>query len=82
MLPKYDNGQMVGFQLNAVQPGSFWEQMGIQSGDVVTMFNGQRIDSPESSAAVFKQITEARSVNVVVQGSDGRERTLTYEFQE
>jgi general secretion pathway protein C len=83
MIPKYDpNGQMQGFQLNAVQPGSFWEQMGIQSGDVVTMFNGQRIDSPESSASVLSQITQARSVNVVVQGSDGRERTLTYEFQE
>jgi len=82
MLPKYENGQMTGLQLNAVQPGSLWEQVGIQSGDTVTMFNGQRIDSPESSAAVLKQLTEARSLNVVVQGADGRERTLTYEFQE
>lgn len=82
MLPKYENGQMTGLQLNAIQPGSLWEQVGIQSGDTVTMFNGQRIDSPESSAAVLKQLTEARSLNVVVQGADGRERTLTYEFQE
>ena len=82
ILPKYENGQMVGVQLNAVQPGSLFEQIGIQSGDTVTTFNGMRIDRPEQSANLLRELTEAKSFNVTVQGSDGRERTLTYELSE
>jgi general secretion pathway protein C len=82
ILPKYENGQMVGVQLNAVQPGSLFEQIGIQSGDTVTTFNGMRIDRPEQSANLLRELTEAKTFNVTVQGSDGRERTLTYELSE
>jgi general secretion pathway protein C len=82
ILPKYENGQMVGVQLNAVQPGSLFEQIGIQSGDTVTTFNGMRIDRPEQSANLLRELTEAKSFNVTVQGADGRERTLTYELSE
>jgi general secretion pathway protein C len=82
IVPKYDNGQMVGVQLNSVQPGSLFEQIGIQSGDTVTTFNGVRIDRPEQSANLLRELTEAHSFNVTVQGSDGRERTLTYELSE
>jgi general secretion pathway protein C len=82
IVPKYDNGQMVGVQLNSVQPGSLFEQIGIQSGDTVTTFNGVRIDRPEQSANLLRELTEAKSFNVTVQGSDGRERTLTYELSD
>ncbi|HME70532.1 MAG TPA: type II secretion system protein GspC, partial [Myxococcota bacterium] len=82
ILPKYENGQMVGVQLNSVQPGSLFEQIGIQSGDTVTTFNGVRIDRPEQSANLLRELTEAHSFNVTVQGSDGRERTLTYDLSE
>jgi general secretion pathway protein C len=82
ILPKYENGQMVGVQLNAVQPGSLFEQIGIQSGDTVTSFNGMRIDRPEQSANLLRELSQARSFNVTVQGSDGRERTLTYDVAE
>lgn len=82
ILPKYENGQMVGVQLNAIKPGSLFEQIGIQSGDTITMMNGVRMDSPENSAGLLRELTESRTFNVVVQGGDGRERTLTYELQE
>lgn len=82
ILPRYENGAMVGVQLNAIKPGSLFEQIGIQSGDTITTMNGVRMDSPENSAGLIRELTEARSFNVVVQGSDGRERTLNYELQE
>ncbi|HKE10036.1 MAG TPA: type II secretion system protein GspC [Myxococcota bacterium] len=82
ILPKYENGNMVGVQLNSVQPGSMFEQIGIQNGDTVTSFNGVRIDRPEQSANLLRELTEARSITVTVQGADGRERTLTYDVSE
>ena len=82
ILPKYENGNMVGVQLNSVQPGSMFEQIGIQNGDTVTSFNGVRIDRPEQSANLLRELTEAHSITVTVQGADGRERTLTYDVSE
>jgi general secretion pathway protein C len=81
ILPKYESGSMVGVQLNAIKPGSLFEQIGIQSGDVITQFNGMKIDSPEQSAALLREFTEAKQFSVIVQGADGRERTLSYEIR-
>jgi general secretion pathway protein C len=82
IMPRYEAGQMTGVQLNAIKPGSLFEQIGIQSGDTVTQFNGKPITSPEESAALMREFSEARQFSVVVLGSDGRERTLTYELDE
>jgi len=79
ILPKYDQGQMVGIELNNVKPGSLFEEVGIQDGDVITQFNGIEIDSPQGSAQVLRELTQAGSFEVNVVGADGQERTLTYE---
>lgn len=82
IMPRYEAGQMTGVQLNAIKPGSLFEQIGIQSGDTITRFNGIQINSPEESAQLMRELSDAKQFNVVVQGSDGRERTLTYELDE
>jgi len=82
IMPRYEAGQMTGVQLNAIKPGSLFEQIGIQSGDTIKQFNGIQVTSPEESAQLMRELSEAQQFNVVVQGADGRERTLTYELQE
>jgi general secretion pathway protein C len=82
IMPRYEAGQMTGVQLNAIKPGSLFEQIGISSGDTITQFNGIQINSPEESAQLMRELSEAKQFNVQVQGSDGRERTLTYELNE
>ena len=48
-MPKFEEGQMVGLQVNDPRPGSLFEQAGIASGDVITEINGVKIDSAEQS---------------------------------
>lgn len=79
ILPKYEQGQMVGIQLSNVKPGSLFEEVGIQEGDVITQFNGIQIDSPQGSAEVLRELTEAPTFEITVTRGDGSERTLTYE---
>jgi type II secretion system protein C len=81
ILPKYEEGQMVGVQLNSIQGGSLFEQIGIQNGDTITEFNGIQITSQQDSAAVLRQLTEASEFNVTVTGADGQPRRLTYELR-
>jgi type II secretory pathway component PulC len=45
VLPKFeDGGQMVGLQINAIQAGSLFEEIGLEDGDVITAFNGDPVD--------------------------------------
>lgn len=82
ILPKYDEGQMVGIQLNNVKAGSLFEDIGIRDGDVITQFNGIDIDSPQGSAEVLRELTQADVFELQVTGSDGSPRTLTYQVTE
>ena len=77
ILPKYENGQMVGVQLNAIKPGSMFQQIGIQDGDVIRELNGIKIDSPEQSAKILLEFVDARSFTVVVDNPQGT-KTFTY----
>jgi len=76
--PKFDNGSMVGFQVSSIEPGSLWEEVGIQNGDTVTQVNGITVTSPQDSAAVFNELTSASDFQVKVLGADGQTRSLTY----
>lgn len=78
ILPKYEEGQMVGVQLNSIQPGSLFENIGIQDGDVITEVNGIVISSPQDSAALLRELTESDQFDVEVRGADGAPRTLSY----
>ena len=79
ILPKYEGGQMVGIQLNNVKEGSLFQDIGIRDGDTITRFNGIQIDSPQGSAEVLRELTQAERFEVTVTGADGKPRTLTYE---
>ena len=78
ILPKYDNGAMVGVQLSSIKPGSLFEDIGIQNGDTVTQVNGVTVTSPQDSAALIKELTEASEFQVNVLGADGKNRSLNY----
>jgi len=82
ILPKYENGQMTGVQLNSIQPGSLFEEIGIRDGDVITQVNGIVVASPQDSAALLRELTQSNTFEVSVQGADGQPRTLTYTVQQ
>jgi general secretion pathway protein C len=47
ILPKYEEGQMVGLQISQIKPGSLYEQLGMQDGDRIETINGNPINSPD-----------------------------------
>jgi general secretion pathway protein C len=78
VLPKFEQGQMVGLQVNGIKPGSLFQEIGLQEGDVITQFNGISINSPDQSARIFSELANAAEFNVVVKGADGTESTKNF----
>jgi general secretion pathway protein C len=78
VLPKFEQGQMVGLQVNGIKPGSLFQEIGLQEGDVITQFNGIAINSPDQSAKIFAELANAAQFNVVVRSADGTESTKNF----
>jgi general secretion pathway protein C len=76
--PRYSDGEMVGMQINSIKPGSLFEEIGIQSGDTITELNGISINSPEESARILAEFSEADQFTVVVEDGSGEPRTLNF----
>jgi len=79
-LPKYEDGEMVGFQINSVKSGSVLEGFGVKNGDLITEFNGISITSPTESAKLLQEFNDSDTVSLVVEGPDGASRTIDVEL--
>jgi len=79
ILPRYEEGQMIGVQLNAIKPGSLFERVGLADGDTIVEFNGQSLGSPADSAQFLQQLIDGSGFQVLVEDANGAERTLTFE---
>ncbi len=81
ILPRYENGAMVGVQLNAIRPGSLFSQVGIQDGDTVTQVNGVTVSTPEDGQRLLQEFSSGGALRVTVKGRDGQVRELEYVAQ-
>ncbi len=78
ILPKYEDGEMLGFQLSYINSGSLYEEVGIQNGEVITELNGIRIDSQEQMAKIIREFAAATEFEVEVMDADGNSRSLSF----
>ncbi|WP_426750521.1 type II secretion system protein GspC [Myxococcus sp. Y35] len=53
VVPAFRDGKPQGFKLYAVKKGSLYEQLGVQTGDVLRRINGIPLDSPERALEAF-----------------------------
>jgi general secretion pathway protein C len=81
ILPRYEQGKMVGVQLNAIRPGSLFAQVGIQDGDTVTQVNGVTVSTPEDGQRLLQEFSAGGQLKVTVKGRDGQTRDLEYVAQ-
>lgn len=73
-LPKYEDGEMLGFQVNAIKKGSVLEDLGLSNGDIIREFNGVEISSPQESAKLLQELGSSKEFEIVVQDRSGNSR--------
>ncbi len=71
ILPKWVDGELVGMQVNTIQPGGLFEEAGFRKGDVITQLNGIEIDSPEKSVQILSEFASATELTIEVDREDG-----------
>lgn len=77
--PIYENGQLVGFKVLTIKPGSVFEQL-IQVGDEIRGINGEAITSIPQIQKTFANIRNVKELNITI-NRDGRTFQQAYKVE-
>lgn len=79
-IPNMRNGRTNGFSLSEIAPGSVFDEMGFEEGDVLRSVNGQTVSDPGQAMQMLNQLRNQRTISVQVM-RDGKPITLTYTIE-
>lgn len=73
-------GNINGFRILDMQPGSIYEQLGIQRMDVIKSVDGTPVDSPAKAMELYNTFKNSPKVSLQVE-RNGKTETMTYNIQ-
>jgi len=79
-LPYLEQGKTVGFRISEIVPGSIYEKIGLQNGDVIQRVNSQEVDDPAKFFQLYQGLRNERSISIDLIRS-GQRQTLNYEIR-
>jgi general secretion pathway protein C len=65
-LPHFVNGKTDGFSISQVAPGSVFEQLGLQDGDLLTSIDGQPVTNPMQAMGLIEAVKTASAIDLTV----------------
>lgn len=65
-VPDLQNGTSDGFRLSEIQPGSIFDQIGLQDGDVLTQVSGQPIGNPARAMLMLSTLQSRSNITLNV----------------
>ena len=65
-IPNLQNGASNGFRLSEIQPGSIFDEIGLQDGDVLTTIQGQNLGDPTQAVALLSSLRSRSSISLNV----------------
>lgn len=79
-IPNFENGMPDGYKILQITPGSIYDQLGVQNGDVICGLNGEPINDPGKAFQMFNELKTASHLEICVKRS-GRKMTMNYDIR-
>jgi general secretion pathway protein C len=79
-IPSIQNGRTNGFALSEIEPGSVFDEMGLEEGDILRTVDGQQVTDPAQAMQMMNVLRNRNQLSVQVY-RDGKPITLTYSIQ-
>ncbi|MDQ6994670.1 MAG: type II secretion system protein N [Mariprofundaceae bacterium] len=64
VVPHFSQGKSDGFTIMEIVPGSLYQQIGLQNGDVIHKVNGQTVTSAEQAMTMYQTLQHAPSIDL------------------
>jgi general secretion pathway protein C len=79
-VPNIQNGRTNGFSLSEIEPGSVFDEMGFQEGDVLRSVDGQQVTDPAQAMQMMNVLRNRNQLSVQVL-REGKPVTLSFTIQ-
>ncbi len=79
-LPYLEQGKTVGFRISEIVPGSIYERIGLQNGDVVQRVNSQDVDEPAKFFQMYQGLKDEKRISIDLL-RNGQRQTLNYDVR-
>jgi type II secretion system protein C len=63
-VPNLQKGSTSGFRLSQIQPGSIFQQIGLEDGDIVTGAQGQTVNDPMRAMALLNSLRSSPAISL------------------
>lgn len=80
LIPYFEGSKSAGYRIAAIRPGTTFEKLGFQGGDVLQQVNGLDLSSPEKMYTIFQNLKDEKQVTVNIL-RQGQKSTLKYEIR-
>lgn len=78
--PYIEDGETVGFQLDNISSGSFFEEIGMQDNDIIMQMDDEQLQDPRQFLDFAQTLDRRNEVDLKIR-RDGQERIVTYRLQ-
>jgi type II secretion system protein C len=80
IVPYFEGNKSAGYRIAAIRPGTAFDKLGFQGGDVLQQVNGVALSSPEKMYTIFQSLKDEKQVTVDIIRK-GKKSTLKYEIR-
>lgn len=80
IVPNIVAGEIKGYKIFAIKPGSIYDKIGIQNGDVIERVNGMELSTPENALQFFQQLKNETRFVIDLE-RNGQKLTFTYKIR-
>jgi general secretion pathway protein C len=75
--PNFENGKANGFKMFSIKPGSIYQKIGLQNGDVIRKINGFEMNSPDKALEIYQKLKDSKHITIEVD-RNGKVSTMDY----
>lgn len=69
-VPAFEHGAPFGFKLFSLKPGSVYDELGFENGDIVMRINGRELSSPDKALELYSALQAVDEFSVDVRRND------------
>ena len=66
-VPHFNQGKLDGFMITTIAPGSLYQKVGLQNGDILRKVNGQSILNAEQAMRMYQSLQQASNIDLEIQ---------------
>jgi hypothetical protein len=78
----YHRGRVRGFQITEVTKGSFWDAVGLSTGDIVVEMAGVPIGNADKEISLVSYLARSSRGELTIRKADGRSRPIYWDLPE